>query len=135
MAKGAGHGAPPLLEALALPLGHLCRFHVLLFQLLRRTDAGHPDYENLEAAVDAVNILIGELDETCTPLVRCRERAAQLQAAGTQLQAAQLQRDPNPNPKPNPNPNPNPNRNPYPNQAAQLQLKGQLAEAHRRRDQ
>jgi hypothetical protein len=61
-------------DALALPLGQLCRYHVMMCQLLRRTDGEHPDYSNLEAAVDSFNIMVGELDDACTTLVRCRER-------------------------------------------------------------
>jgi hypothetical protein len=65
-------------DALTLPLGLLSRHHVLLCQLLRRTDSSHPDYDNLEAAVDSANIMVGEMDEACTPLLRCGERISQL---------------------------------------------------------
>ena len=70
-------GGVSLADALALPLGQLCRYHVLMCQLLRRTDGAHPDYTNLEAAVDSFNIIIGTLDDACTPLVRSRERLMQ----------------------------------------------------------
>jgi hypothetical protein len=67
-----------LTDSLTLPLGLLSRHHVVLCQLLRRTDSTHPDYDNLEAAVDSANIMVGEMDEACTPLLRCGERISQL---------------------------------------------------------
>jgi hypothetical protein len=82
-----GDACVGVLDALVLPLGQLARHHVLLCQLLRRTDSTHVDYDSLEAAVDAANIMVGEMDEACTPLLRCSERLAQLSALVASIEA------------------------------------------------
>jgi hypothetical protein len=76
LAEQRAKASMALSEGLALPLGQLCRYHVMMCQLLRRTDGEHGDYANIEAAVDSYNIVIGALDDACTPLIRCRERVA-----------------------------------------------------------